>query len=386
MAFTDFTGAGHALRKVILGIEENMPEKQLQKFEFRTNKPNNLKMFYDLRDGLLSEVQIAAIENLRNSNQTIDLHLWNKIAPGNGATRKRIGTGGASPATVAPTFFDPIVEEFETSFINNTLRQYMNEGADKATAIKLAQDNEFSHLFMQKVRNLYTRADRQYYAYLESNKWALTGTADNGSSYTTYTNDEKNVPLSEKLEVLQKMGVEAEENNFMQSGTPYLAISTKSKNLFNEYYKFGANNQENLNQFTDWFSGIYTSNEIVNTAATDIATMYMVHSGGIAGYQNVVDWTAHKDAQDGIVTKGNDFWMNMTVGGEDSGIFTDLPPMQLEIKGYGGNVDNSASLTVDESNIDIVDSIVMTARFGAFHAYDSDSNVKPIIKYRVLGA
>ena len=370
-----------------MGFEENAPERSLQKFEFRTNEPNNLRLFYDLREGLLTPVQISAIENLRNSAQTLDLYLWNKIAPGTVSSRKRIGSGGASPATVVPTFFDPIVEELDVSFINNTLRQYQNEGADKAKAIRLAQENELAHLFMQKVRNIYTRADLQFYNYLETNKWTLTGTADAGTSYTTYTNDEKNVPLANKLEVLQDMGVEAEENNFMQAGMPYLMSSTKSKRLFNEYYKFGANNNENLNQFTDWFGGLYFSNEVVNTAATDVATMYMVYSGGIAGYQNVVDWRAHKDAVDGIVTKGNDFWMNMTVGGADSGIFQNLPELQLEIKGYGGYQDNSATYTTaNEANIDIIDALVMTARFGAFKAYDNNTDISPIIKYRVLGA
>jgi hypothetical protein len=341
-----------------------------------------MSAYYADREMTLTPGDIAAIENTRSSQQAVDLYLYQKRAAGAGATRVRKGTGSADVATVVPNYFTLIEEGLDMSYVNHALRQYGSEGADKAEIIRRAYNDHLSKNLPQVFRNIYTRANIQFLAHLEANKWVLTGTPDAGSIYTTVTGDAKNIPSGTPFtEIVQNMQIEARQNNFLQLGTPGMITSPTAMRIFNEYLSRGANNEVNVQQFLNWFNMV-SDNEIVD-AGGDSATIYEVASGGIAGYSRAFPWEAHPDAVNGVVNTGEDEWSRITIGGEDTMIFQGLPQVTLEVKTFKGYQDNQAGLpgNPDEGKIDIAQSFSFVVQFGALKAYDQTADVSPILKY-----
>jgi hypothetical protein len=383
---TDFVT--QLLRKVIRDHSTLDMSKGQQRFTMRTSEVSTMVAFWRDRESTLTAADIAAIENLRNSSQTIDLYLYNKRAPGTGNTRVRRGTGNSEIATVAPTFFAPIEEGLDMSFVNQAIRQYGSEGADKRQIIERAYSDHLSKELPQIFRNIYTRANAQYLAFLESQKWALTGTADAGTIYTDFTNDQKNIPNADPItSIIQNMQIEAQQNNFLQLGRPLLLHSPRFTQIVNEYLARGSANEQNVVQFLNWFDAL-SDNAIIDLAGApdDVATAYLIAAGGLAGYQRAFPWDAHPDAEGGVLRTGEDTWRRFTIGGEDTGIFTGLPQLTLELKTFSGFEDTSATYTIDESNIDIVNNWSFVVQLGGLVAYDPDANVSPIIRYARNGA
>lgn len=381
-AFTSF--ATQLLRDVIRDHSTLDMNKGQQKFEMRTNEISVMNAYYGMRDKTLTPADIDFIENLRSSQQAIDLYLYNKRAPGAGATRVRKGTGSSTIATVVPTFFSPIEEGLDMSYVNSAIRQYGSEGADKKAIIAAAYNDHMMKELPQIFRNIYTRANAQFVAHLEANKWALTGTADAGTIYTTFTGDAKNVPNTVPLtEIIQNMQIEARQNNFLQLGTPKFITSPTAARIINEYLSRGQSNEINVTQFLNWFDWMM-DNEIVD-AVGDKATIYEIAEGGLAGYSRTFPWANHPNAVGGVVNTGEDEWSNLVIGGADTNIFTNLPPINLEVKTFRGYQDNSATVpgNPDEAKIDIAQNFSFVVEFGALRAYDVDPNVSPILKYIV---
>lgn len=380
LAVTSFTT--QLLRDVIRDHSQLDMQSGNQKFEMRTNDIAVMNAYYGMRDAMLTPADIAAVENLRSSQQAIDLYLYKKRAVGAGATRKRKGTGSSEIATVTPTFFAVIEEGLDMSYVNHALRQYGSEGADKKQVIARAYTDHMAKELPQIFRNIYTRANTQFITHLEANKWALTGTADAGTIYTTVTGDAKNIPVATPLtEIVQNMQIEAQQNNFLQLGTPLLLTSPTAARIFNEYLARGVANETNVSQFLAWFDHMQ-DNGIIDAVADD-ATMYEIAAGSIAGYSRAFAWENHPDAVGGVVRKGEDEWSNLVIGGADTGIFTNLPEVKLEVKAFAGFADNSATLdgNPDEGNIDIDQNLSFVAQFGGLQAYENDANVSPILKY-----
>lgn len=374
--------ATQLLRKAIRDHSTLDMNKGQQKFEMRTNEIGVMSCYYEQRGQTLTPGDIAAIENLRTSQQALDLYLYQKRAPGTGNTRLRKGTGSADVATVVPSYFDPIEEGLDLSFVNQALRQYGSEGADKKQVIANAYNEYFMRNLPQIFRNIYTRANLQFLAHLEANKWALTGTADAGSIYTTYTGDAKNVPTGTPLtEIVQNMQIESRQNNFAQLGTPKLLHSPTAMRIINEYLARGSENSIDVKQFLNWFTAS-EDNEIID-ATGDIATIYEIAAGGLAGYSRTFPWETHPRAEGGVVNTGEDEWSNMTIGGEDTMIFNGLPPVNLEVKTFLGYQDNSGTLpgNPDEGKIDIAENYSFVTQFGALRAYEADANISPILKH-----
>lgn len=382
LAFTSF--ATQLLRDVIRDHSTLDMNKGQQKFEMRTNEIAVMNTYYGMREKTLTPADIAFIENLRTGEQAIDLFLYNKRAVGAGTTRVRKGTGSSTIATVVPTFFSPIQEGLDLSFVNQAIRQYGSEGADKKSIIAAAYQDHLMKELPQIFRNIYTRANIQYVAHLEANKWALTGTADEGTIFTTVTGDAKNVPNTVALtEIIQNMQIEARQNNFLQLGRPTFITSPTAARIINEYLARGQSNEIDVKQFLGWFDWM-VDNEIIDAAGDD-ATFFEVADGGLAGYSRTFPWESHPDAVGGIVNTGEDEWSNLTIGGADTNIFTNLPPINLEVKTFRGFTDTSGTVpgAPDESKIDIVQNFSFVVEFGALRAFDADSNISPILKYIV---
>lgn len=373
------------LRGVLRTLAERDPKKLLQSFTKRRADVSTLKAFYDSTPGFFTEAEINALENTRNSSQTVTISKYNKIAAGTGAQRKRIGVGGSTEANIVPNFFAPIVEEFDNSFVQQATRQYLSEGAEKGAAIRQAMQNDLAELGMEKITNMYERANTQMVNYLEAEKWALATTGDAGTVYTTLTNDKKNVPAGDlaNKEFFQKLKVEIRDNNFnrLSGREPLIIGSTRMEFLIDKYSESGSQQAINVNQFAGFFKP-YVDNAIVD-AVGDQVTMYLIPYGGVGAFSRAFPWDAHPDAQNGVVTKGNDSWYNMNVG-SGSGLFDGVPNVRIEVKEYGGYTDNFATYAIDEARIDISQGWVFTAQFGAEHAVDQVSaDISPIIKYAI---
>lgn len=375
---TDFST--QLLRDVIRDHSVQQQKAGIQAFTMRTDEVAVMAEYYRQREQMMSPGDIKAIENLRNSSQALDIYLYRKRALGAGATRVRKGSGSSQIATVVPSFFAVIEEGIDMSFVNQSLRQYGSEGADKKEIIRRAYTDHLSRELPQVFRNIYTRANKQFVNHMETNKWALTGTADAGTLYTTYTGDAKNIPNTEDVKkIIPNMQIEATQNNFLQLGRPSIIGGPTVQTIYNEYLRYGANNDQNAQQFLNWFNPL-SDNEI-SDAVGDDATMYLIANASLAGYQRVFRWDAHPDAVNGVVTQGEDKWSILEIGGEDTMIFSGLPKVTLECKAHAGYQDNSGSFAEDEAKIDIVNSWSFVAQFGGLKAYDPDANVSPILKY-----
>lgn len=372
---TDFSA--QQLRNVILDdAVQNMASGQ-QRFEDRRSSPEVMKMFFRQRDNTLSPNEIAALENTR-PGQSVELNVWDQRQPGTGSAYVRQGAGSRSVSRVIPQLFDPVEEGVDMSLINNAIRQYGSEGADKREIVRRAYTDKLSKELPNVFRNVYTRLNAQYTAYLESIKWVLTNTPDAGGQYTDFSGDAKNIPDTEdKLQIFKKIQVEAEKNNFLMLGMPEVLGSPELRLTLQEYFARGANNETNQEQFLGYFDPFF-DNEIPNE---NQFTAYLVAAGGVFGYQNTMDWGSHPEAQNGQVLMGNDGWRNITIGGQDTLMFEGLPELDLSVKTYGGWADNSATYAVPEATIDIVNNWSFVAQCGGGHAYNSNPDISPVIKY-----
>ena len=236
-------------------------------------------------------------------------------------------------------------------------------------------------LFMQKVRNIYERANAQYANYLEANKWVLnptTGTPDKGTYYNILTNDQKNIPLVDmnNKEFFQKLQVEMQENNFFIGGRdPVMIGGPTMRFVLSKFLESGGQQAINVEQFLGWFMPYF------DNLISGQYTFYIMPWGSVAGYSRAFPWSSHGDAVDGVVQKGEDYWSNLTIGGADTGMFSGVPTIVTELKEFGGYQNNSGALTIDESNIDIVKNVSIYVQFGAEKAYDQESaNISPIMK------
>lgn len=348
----------------------------------RRNDVNVLRAFYDKREAAFDKKSITSLENTKVSTQNVVVHLRSDLAPGTSTTRKRSGGRAVGAFNVTPTYFDLINEDVEVSWVNNTLSQY---GSEEAVAkIREAYLDDLQTHVMRAIRNIYTRGDKQFTAFLETNKWALGTQADNGSLYTgaAIVSDTKEVPQADAQKFFQNIEIEANENNFaLGAFRPSLIGSTASMQVVNDYLARGNANQTNIKQFLNYFDPYFT-NEISNAAADD-ATMFLTHGAGIAGYSRAARWDLHPDAQNGVVKTAEDTWTTLNVGGADSATFSNVPSIRIEVKGFKGFQDNSGTLTnQDEAKIDITESLQLIAQFGAFAVTDqSNASIKPIIKY-----
>lgn len=376
------------LQAMIVDLAGRDPGKMLHMFNKRSNDPAVLRAFYASRPGLMSDSSYRAIEGIRNSGQTVNVEYYNKIAPGAGATRVRQGTGGGVTANIVPTYFTPIQEGFDTSLVANAVRQYVGNGMDPRDAIKKAYEDDLMELFAQKIRNIYTRADQQFAAYLEAQHWPLVTQADAGTQYTTYTGDAKNIPLADftNKQIIQKLEVEAMQNNFLQFGRPLVIGSATTKRIVQTYSESGVNNSTNVAQYLPFFEPYFTNEIADSTTPAHLATFFMMPFGAVGGYSRTFDYgDLHPKGENGVVNMGNDSWTTIEVGGEDSLLFSDLPRIKVEVKGYGGYADNSGSLTIDESRTDIVENVSLVAQFGAEKA-PSVANTSSIIKHVLLAS
>lgn len=380
LAFTSF--ASQLIRDVLQDFSKRDGRTGQQRFEMRTDEIGVMSTYYKMREDTLTQLDLAAIENLRSSQQALELFLYNKLAPSAGATRVRKGTGSSQVVSVVPTFFNLIEEGIDMSFVNHALRTFMNEGASKEEAINLAYKDHLSRTLPQKLRNIYTRANAQYIVHLDANKWVLTGTADAGTEFTTFTGDAKNIPsTTAATEIIQRVQIEAQQNNFLQLGKPTIIASPTFMNILNEYIARGVANEQNFQQFISWFD-LVIDNGIID-AAGDQATFYIIAPGGLAGYSKTFPWEAHPAAEGGKISTGEDSWSRMTIGGEDTMIFTGVPQINVEVKEFMGFQDNSATLpgNPDEGKIDIAQNLSFVVEFGALKAFESTANKSPILKY-----
>ena len=391
MALTDFTTA-QGLRANLLDMstDPNRMEKVLQKFTLRENDVSVLRGFWAQRELFASESDIRAIENIRTSGQSVTVHLYARRAPGSTAQRQRDSSTGQTVFNFTPTYFAPIVEDFEISVVNNAVRQFMDEGADAATAVRMAVQNEMMFSMAQAIKNVYVRADLQYRDFLESNKWALNTAADAGTIFTTYVGDAKRIANADQTEFFQNLQIELEQNNFnmLAANNPQVYHQTTGKRVINNYLKQGPQNNEDLRQFIGFFDP-YSSNVITNGTGVQ-STFYAVAPGGVVGYARAFDYAASDpESVNGVSKYGEDTWTTMEVGGEDTMLFQGLPRITLEVKKRAGFEDNFATVAVDEARVDINKSWVLTATFGASKAPTQGNEIQsasasPIIKYEIL--
>lgn len=384
MALTDFV-TNQGLRDVLQDMSTERMNAALQRFTLRENDVSILRGFYDQRANFAPAEDIAAIENVRTSDQSVTIHLYGRKAPGAGTQRTRGNTDGQTVFNLTPTYFAPIVEGFQISAVNNALRQFMNEGADKDTATRMAVQNEFMFGMSQAVKNILVRANLQYRDYLEANKWALNTTADAGDRFITYLADTKRVALADRTRFIQDVDVEIDQNNFRQLAlvNPQFYHSSSGRSLINDYLKAGPQNNENLAQFLGYWDG-YSSNDIATGAGVD-SSFYVVAPGGVVGYNRAHNFAAgDPESQGGVSTYGEDSWGTITVGGEDTLFFGNLPQLTFELKTQKGYVDNFGVLAIDESRIDIAKQYSLTATFGAEKAPMQSGDDAPIIKYENL--
>lgn len=385
---TDFDS--QPLRDVILDLSVQSMEGGLQSFELRENDTGTFKAFMHTTPAMLTPLQLQAIENLRSSNQSVDLYLYNKLAAGGGTSRVQKGMGAPDVATVTPEFFGVVEEGFDDSLVNNTLRQYGSEGADKARIVGEAMKDHMMKSIPQVFRNMYSRINDQYVTFLENNIWALNTIPDDGTQFTTYLANAKRVPAAERLNFFQKLQVEIEQNNFAVTGRPMLIMSTAAMQIINDYLARGSNNEINIAQFLN-FADFFFDNNLVDGAGVE-ATVYLVYPGGLSSFGRSFIWGNDPEAVNGAVQHGNDGWSNMAIGGQQTAFMSNLPSIDLEVKTFTGYADNEGALGINEGAIDIDRNFSFVAQRGALKSYDQtqtgspEEGKSPVIKYEILDA
>ena len=387
MPLTNFTS--QALQDLILdmGNDPNRLQSVVQAFTLRENDIQAMRLYWAQRNLFTSQENIDAIENIRSSNQTVNLNLWGRKAPGNLTQRQRSGSDAQTVFNFTPTYSAPIVEPFNVSVLNNALRQF-NGNTGGSENVRAGAMQEFMTAMAFAIKNIYIRANQFYVNFTEANKWALGTNPDAGTIYTTYLNDAKRVPLSDSQNILQNIQIEAKQNNFTSlNTTPDMLYGATGMITINEYKKFGSGNQQNIDQFRNYFNA-YEDNEVSDNANT-VSTFYMIAGGGVMGYQRAFDYAAADPFNDGSGESkyGEDTWSILDVGG-DTLFFNGLPPLRLELKAQTGYVDNFANLAIDESRIDIVRGANLVATFGAAKAPTTATDIQnvsasPIIKYEL---
>lgn len=381
------------LRDVILDLSQQTMEGGLQSFEMRESDVGTFKAFNSQTPAMLTPLQIQTINNLRSSAQTVDLYLYEKLAAGNGTGRTQKGSGSPDVATVTPEFFGIVEEGFDMSLVNNAIRQYGSEGADKSRIVGEAMMDHMRKSIPQVFRNIYTRINNQYITYLENNIWALNAIPDDGTMFTTYLANAKRVPAAERLNFFQKLQVEITQNNFAVTGRPMLIMSTSALQIINDYLARGSSNEINIAQFLN-FADFFVDNNIENGTGVE-ATIYLIYPGGVSSFGRSFIWGNDPEAVNGAVQHGNDGWSNMAIGGNETAFLSDLPSIDLEVKTFTGFINNDdagAMLGLDEAAIDIERAFSFVGQRGALKSFENtqtgipEEGKSPIIKYEILDA
>jgi hypothetical protein len=243
------------------------------------------------------------------------------------------------------------------------------------------------------IYNMYERINDFVVAQIEANKWVLTGTADAGTYFTTYTGDAKNVALAQRADAIGRLKIEMRQNNFDKFGGVSMLSSTTFEDIVNTYLELGTNNASNISQFLtgNTASGMtqsqayfksYVEESLENGAGND-AISYLIADGSMAVYQRYPKsvFDIMPEAQNGIA---NDYWLAPIKVGVGTSLFPDLPPFTIGVKGYKGWVDNSATgdtNNVDGATNDLGFSFVFTIQPGFLAAQDlANGNISSIIK------
>lgn len=373
---TDFSA--HLLQSIVNDVSETRGTG-FQNFELRRDEIGGMAAVQAASQGFLTPAQIAQLEGLRNPNQIVELHTYNQVAPGTGATRVRRGAGSPTVSLVIPSFFAVIEEGIDMSLINHSLRAY-GDHEEKQDVIRRAYEDHLNFILPEKLKNMYKRANTQFINWIEATKWDVNALADKGTIFAAGLDGAKEVPLAAHTSFFQDAQIEARQNNFLQAGRPVALASALGQRVFNKYAEYGSANERNLDQFTGWFDP-YFDNEITPDAAAESA-IYLISRGGIGFYNRVMDYTVHPDynPEKGYVEAGIDRWYKPIEVGAGTLNFPNLPNMKIEIKATVEHGDTSATYGTDEAKNDIVSTWSLVTQFGALSAY-SNAGETPIIRY-----
>lgn len=391
------TYAGSWALRSIIEDAQILQATMAQNFLLRRNQVRLMGAIQETSENCLPRSVLDGIENRRNSAQQVQINLFDKKAQGTKTSRQRSGSGQSGVLTLTPSFFDLVLEEFDMSHVNESLAQFMGEKTstpeERDLKIREKYVQEFSNETMECYRNMYQRVEEQIAAFFEANKWALNTTADQGTLYTSYVADAKQIPAADAQlgasAWLQKVQTEATQNNFNQFGLPTLYHSTITEVLVKDYLAQGADNSFNFVQFINDF-GYVGSNKFTDNVPTVKGTFYVTAFGALALYNYVYSFAGNPAADaNGDVTRGEDTWVKPYAIGAGTTIMPDMPRMNIEMKVQHGYQDTSATYTNnDEAKIDIVQGVNLATTFGMVKAPASSGNPNesPIIKYEVLSS
>ncbi len=374
------------LRDVISSLAETTMEQGLQSKEFLRDERGALMLAKEISgQGLLTATQKEQIEKLA-PGQSITLNLYKDKAAGTGTQRVRRGTGSMETATVTPSFFDQIQEGIDMSMANKFRVQYgATESVETRERIARLHNEHLQKEVKTVFTNIYERLNAQIIAYIEANKWTLTGTDEASPFYDTVTGDALNIPAADTNASgsarplwIQRLRQVAEYNNFGREGTPFFLRSINTDDLFYRYQEQSQQNSFNVAQFLNGFAS-YKDNGIT-VSGSDLGTLYIIDSGSLIFYQqDNSHWTNHPDAVNGRIVRGNDIWDAPVFIGNDA-MFPNFPQLQIELKSYAGYDDTYSTYGVDESRIDYVQNWSFVVKGGMLKSYYADSNKSPILK------
>lgn len=372
--------AGLELRKVIDGLTQRRYTTGFQAFQDRRKDFNILKGFYASNQIFDPEI-VRMQRDARNTYlQEVAIRYRDPILPGTGTVRKISGTGGITENEIVFPLQSAIVEEFDLG-ANNLSRVQRNMGVSDSDVREWA----LAELMREKYLNMMTRANAQALAYLDSIIWQLNTVADEGTRYTTYLANIKQVPAADLTDgtFLNKTWTEAQENSFTSYGNPFLFGSSTLREQLTRYKQFGANNSQNLSNIMTWYDDTFIDNNVVNGAGAEL-TYYLVAPGGIGA----ANWTKdHTEAAensghiqaDGSLVAGSDIWLPPM---EAPMLIEDQPDFKVEIKKRIEAADTSGTEGAG-AEAGFTESYVMTTTFVFMVAPNPTTGIFPVIKYEV---
>ena len=378
----DYSVGMNQLRDVIIMLRQGGFNQGLTALNRKTSPAvlyNTIRQ--RMNSNIFEQSDLAILEDTMRKGSDVNINVWKKssLTLGTDRTRGDVTTGQANVDTVTISTLDGIQTDMSVSFINGWESQRTPEWDGERSLT--VNEMEVFNLMWDMGNAITQQIETQVAQQIEASFQDFVTTPLTGyEKFTTYgTEGQKDVSALERKQYFQTMPVEWSANNMDWVQGSQISFATTSFDLLKkDYMADGTYNAKDFNQFVG--GEIVTSNYLTLDAGNE-SQSYVCTPNAFGVFSKVFDgYSRHKLADsDGVVQVANDYWFPVMNLREIDPSFADV---NVELKGFVGHADNSASYGGEATN-DIVSKLSMYTEIGFHNAYTGRTGETAVWRYDI---
>ena len=325
---------------------------------------NNSNMCYP------NDVLREQFDKKMNNGQDVGIDVVVRQDPTGGTAPVRIGNinNGLGRNSVGLVQSPTIEENFVLSTIQEALSRFSNYSIEDRLRFSMMVN------IAQMVYNCMLRAEVEALQFIDTNKWVGGGV---GTIYSA-VGDAKEIPAGVDPYQWVNIKTEAKENRIDRMGSRVQVLGNVfTQNDVTRAASYAEPNQFNTQQSLNGFDFYYSDSLQVDDPLTEQGVFYTIARGGVG----MIAWAFKYGMFGETVERAEDTWVATAPPPMPSLDGLNLDLFELQIKGYDGYQDTSATFPADDNAIiDRIKSVSAVLRMHFFRAFE-DGVPTPIIKY-----